>query len=119
MDVDQVQQSLKNTAQEAVEHALKLGVEQAEVGVSYDEGFSVTVRLGELESIERQRDRSLAVTVYAKGRKGSASTTECSSGSVEETVRKAISIANFTSEDDYAGLAEPELMAREQPDLDL
>ena len=46
MDVDQVQQSLKNTAQEAVEHALKLGVEQAEVGVSYDEGFSVTVRLG-------------------------------------------------------------------------
>jgi len=119
MDVDQVQQSLKNTAQEAVEHALKLGVEQAEVGVSYDEGFSVTVRLGELESIERQRDRSLAVTVYAKGRKGSASTTECSSVSVKETVQKAVSIANFTSEDDYAGLAEPELMAREQPDLDL
>ena len=119
MDVDQVQQSLKNTAQEAVEHALKLGVEQAEVGVSYDEGFSVTVRLGELESIERQRDRSLAVTVYAKGRKGSASTTECSSVSVKETVQKAVSIANFTSEDNYAGLAEPELMAREQPDLDL
>ena len=119
MDVNNVQQSLKNTAQEAVEHARKLGVEQAEVGVSYDEGFSVTVRLGELESIERQRDRSLAVTVYTKGRKGSASTTECSSVAVEETVRKAISIANFTSKDDYAGLAEPELMARELPDLDL
>jgi len=119
MDVNKVQQSLKNTAQEAVEHARKLGVEQAEAGVSYDEGFSVTVRLGELESIERQRDRGLAVTVYTKGRKGSASTTECSSVAVEETVRKAISIANFTSEDDYAGLAEPELMARELPDLDL
>jgi len=119
MDVNKVQQSLKNTAQEAVEHARKLGVEQAEVGVSYDEGFSVTVRLGELESIERQRDRGLAVTVYTKGRKGSASTTECSSVAVEETVRKAISIANFTSKDEYAGLAEPELMARELPDLDL
>ena len=119
MDVNKVQQSLKNTAQEAVEHARKLGVEQAEAGVSYDEGFSVTVRLGELESIERQRDRGLAVTVYTKGRKGSASTTECSSVAVEETVRKAISIANFTSEDEYAGLAEPELMARELPDLDL
>ena len=119
MDVNKVQQSLKNTAQEAVEHARKLGVEQAEVGVSNDEGFSVTVRLGELESIERQRDRGLAVTVYTKGRKGSASTTECSSVAVEETVRKAISIANFTSKDDYAGLAEPELMARELPDLDL
>lgn len=119
MDVNKVQQSLKNTAQEAVEHARKLCVEQAEVGVSYDEGFSVTVRLGEMESIERQRDRGLAVTVYTKGRKGSASTTECSSVAVEETVRKAISIANFTSKDDYAGLAEPELMARELPDLDL
>jgi len=119
MDVNKVQQSLKNMAQEAVEHARKLGVEQAEAGVSYDEGFSVTVRLGELESIERQRDRGLAVTVYTKGRKGSASTTECSSVAVEETVRKAISIANFTSKDDYAGLAEPELMARELPDLDL
>ena len=112
MDVDKVQQALKNTAQEAVEYARKLGVEQAEAGISYDEGFSVTVRLGELESIERQRDRSLAVTVYTKGRKGSASTSECSSVAVEETVRKAISIANFTSKDDYAGLAEPELMAR-------
>jgi PmbA protein len=119
MDVDKVQQSLKNTAQEVVECARKLGVEQAEAGISYDEGFSVTVRLGELESIERQRDRSLAVTVYVKGCKGSASTAECSSVAVEEMVRKAISIANFTSEDEYAGLAEPELMARELPDLDL
>jgi len=119
MNADQLQQSLTSTAKEAVELAQKLGADQAEAGISYDEGLSVTVRLGELESVERQRDRGLAVTVYTHGRKGSASTAECSSAAVEETVRKAISIAGFTAEDECAGLAEPELMAREQPDLDL
>ena len=119
MDADQIQQSLMATAQEAVELARRLGVQQAEAGISYDEGLSVTVRLGELESVERQRDRGLAVTVYSQGRKGSASTAECSAAAVEETVRKAISIADFTAEDEYAGLAEPQLMATEPPDLDL
>lgn len=99
--------------------ARRLGVEQAEAGVSYDEGLSVTVRLGELESVERQRDRGLAVTVYSGGRKGSASTTEFSTAAVEETVRKAVSIAGFTAEDKFAGLADADLMAETPPDLDL
>ena len=119
MDIDQVQRSLKLRAQEAVEFARKLGVEQAEAGISYDEGLTTTVRLGELESVERQRDHGFAVTVYAKGRKGTASTSECSKTAVEETVRKAISIASFTSEDVYAGLADPGLMAKKSPDLSL
>ena len=119
MDAKQVRESLETTAQRAVELAGKLGVGQAEAGVSYDEGLSVTVRLGELESVERQRDRGLAVTVYREGRKGSASTTEFSPKAVEETVRKAISIASFTAEDEFSGLADAELMARDTPDLDL
>lgn len=119
MDAERLRQTLKNTAQQAVELACRLGVEQAEAGISYDEGLSVSVRLGELESVERQRDRGLAVTVYAKGRKGSASTSECSPAAVEETVRKAVSIARFTAEDEYAGLAEADLMAHDPPDLDL
>ena len=119
MDIDQVQRSLKLRAQEAVEFARKLGVEQAEAGISYDEGLTTTVRLGALESVERQRDHGFAVTVYAKGRKGTASTSECSKTSVEETVRKAISIASFTSEDMYSGLADAGLMAKKSSDLSL
>jgi len=119
MDSNRVQQSLEITVEEAVSLARRLGVEQAEAGVSYDEGLSVTVRLGELESVERQRDRGLAVTVYSGGRKGSASTTEFSTAAVEETVRKAVSIAGFTAEDKFAGLADADLMAETPPDLDL
>jgi PmbA protein len=106
-------------AAQAVELARRLGADQAEVGVSHEEGLSVTVRMGELESVERQRDRGLAVTVYRGTRKGSASTTDFSSTSVEDTVRKALSIGSFTAADEYAGLADAELMAVAPRDLDL
>ena len=119
METSRISQLLESTASEAVDLACRLGADQAEAGISHDEGFSVTVRLGELESVERQRDRGLAVTVYRGGRKGSASTVDYSSAAVEQTVRKAMSIAEFTAEDEYAGLADAELMARELPDLDL
>jgi PmbA protein len=119
MDQHAVGESLKGVAARAVELARRHGSDQAEVGVSYEEGLSVTVRMGELESVERQRDRGLAITVYRGQRKGSASTTDFSPASIEETVRKAVSIGSFTTADEYAGLAEAELMAKDQRDLEL
>jgi PmbA protein len=119
MDRKAVAESLSAVAARAVELARQLGADQAEAGVSYEEGLSVTVRMGELESVERQRDRGLAVTVYRDGRKGSASTTDFSAASVEDTVRKALSIGSFTAADEYAGLADADLMASDSPDLDL
>lgn len=119
MDEKQTAESLANVASTAVELARRYGADQAEVGVSYDEGLSVTVRMGELESVERQRDRGLAITVYRSSRKGSASTTDFSPSSVDDTVRKALSIGSFTAADEYAGLADAELMAVDPPDLDL
>ena len=119
MDQHAVGESLKAVAAQAVALARRHGSDQAEVGVSYEEGLSVTVRMGELESVERQRDRGLAITVYRDQRKGSASTTDFSTTSIEETVRKAVSIGSFTTADEYAGLADAELMAKEPRDLDL
>ena len=119
METTRISRLLASTATEAIDLARRLGADQAEAGISHDEGFSVTVRMGELESVERQRDRGLSVTVYRGGRKGSASTVDYSAAGVEQTVRKALSIAEFTAEDEFAGLAEAELMAREFPDLDL
>jgi PmbA protein len=95
------------------------GASQSEAGVSVDAGLSVTVRLGEVETLEYQRDRALGVTVYFGTRKGSASTADLSDRAVRETVEKACSIARFTAEDPCAGLADPALLARDVPDLDL
>ncbi len=106
-----------------VAHALSLartrGATAAEAAVGVSNGLSVTVRLGEVETLEYQRDRSLGVTVYAGQRKGSASTANLSPGAVEETVAKALSIASFTAADEYAGLPDADRMAGDLPDLDL
>lgn len=113
------QAELEGLVARALEEARRGGADQAEAGVAVDGGLSVTVRLGEVETIEYQRDRSMGVTVYVDGRKGSASTADLAWEAVAETVRKALSIARFTARDEFAGLADAELMARELPDLDL
>jgi PmbA protein len=103
----------------ALEEARALGASQAEAAVSVDVGLSVSVRLGEVETVEYQRDRGMGVTVYFGTRKGSASTADLSAGALRETVGKACSIARFTSEDPCAGLADPHELATEAPDLEL
>ncbi|MDP9065467.1 MAG: metalloprotease PmbA, partial [Pseudomonadota bacterium] len=112
-------QDLETIIERALEEARTRGASQAEAAVSQDTGLSVGVRLGEVETLEHQRDRSMGITVYFGQRKGSASTADFSLEAVRATVAKACSIARFTAADQCAGLAEAELMARSPPDLDL
>ncbi len=77
------------------------------------------MRLGEVETVEYQRDRGIGVTVYFGKRKGSASTADVSAKAVRDTVEKACTIARYTAEDECAGLADPEELARDIPDLQL
>ena len=113
------QSDLEQIVLRALEESRDGGATQAEAAVSVDTGLSVTVRLGDVETLEYQRDRGMGVTVYVDGRKGSASTADLSAAAVSETVRKALSIARFTAEDSCAGLADADSMARSVPDLDL
>lgn len=119
MDAAQIAAQLTELADRAVSLATARGVDQAEAGASHDEGLSVTVRMGELESVERQQDRGLAVTVYRNGCKGTATTSDFSEAGVSSAVDKAVTIARFTTTDPHAGLADPAMMAADPPDLDL
>jgi len=110
---------LKNTVQALLDEAIKQGASAAEAGLSQENGLSVSVRLGDVETIEHHCDQGLGITVYFGQRKGSASTTDLSPESIKETVSAACSIARYTSEDEYAGLPEKELLQTEFPDLDL
>ncbi len=114
---------LHDTISQALDTARAAGAAQAEVDASRQTGLGVTVRLGEVETLEYQRDRGLSVTVYfqeGKGlRKGSASTGDLAPQAVREAVEKACSIARFTAADDCAGLADAALMPTAVPDLQL
>jgi len=103
----------------ALREAKARGADQAEAAVSMDIGLSVSVRLGEVETVEYQRDRGMGVTVYFGTRKGAASTADLTEDALRETVAKACSIARFTAEDSCAGLPDPDTLATDIPDLDL
>lgn len=111
--------TLRKTAQSALALAREAGADQAEVSAGFERGLSVSVRLGEVETLEHQQDRSLSITVYFGGRRGSAATADISPDALAQTVRKACSIATHTAHDEYAGLPEPEHLADSPPDLDL
>ena len=100
-------------------HAGARGASQAEAAASLSTGLSTTVRMGDVDTLEYQRDRGVGVTVYFGRRKGTASTADLGDAALEATVDKACSIARFTAEDPCAGLADVGLMATDVPDLDL
>jgi PmbA protein len=110
---------LTQLVEQALAEANKAGATQAEAAVNLSQGLSVSVRLGEVETVEHTRDKGLGVTVYFGRRTGSASTTDFGAQAVRDTVRAACTIARFTAEDVCAGLADPERLARRFPDLDL
>ena len=100
-------------------HAKKLGATDAGAEASEGCGLSVSVRKGTLETVERNRDKSLGVTVYIGNRRGNASTSDFSRAAIERTVQAAYDIARFTAEDPAAGLPEAQDIAQHHPDLDL
>ena len=91
--------------------AKALGATDAAAEVSEGAGLSVSVRKGELENVERNRDKSVGITVYAGQRRGNASTSDFSRAALDQTVRAAFDIARFTAEDPAAGLPEPDELA--------
>lgn len=98
-------------AEDALALARQLGASEAGVEVSEGVGLSVSVRKGEIENVERNRDKSLGVTVYVGQRRGNASTSDFSRAALEQTVRAAHDIARFTAEDPAAGLPDVEDLA--------
>ncbi|MDP2096253.1 MAG: metallopeptidase TldD-related protein, partial [Hydrogenophaga sp.] len=103
----------------ALSHAKHLGAVDAAAEVSEGAGLSVSVRKGELENVERNRDKSLGVTVYLGQKRGNASTSDFSPDAIRQTVQAAFDIARFTAEDPVAGLPDAADVADTYPDLDL
>ncbi len=110
---------LKQTIEDLLKEAKRRGATAAEASVGSSAGLEVSVRLGEVETVEHTRDNGLGITVYFGNRKGSASTSDLSTGALRDAVKAACAIAEHTQEDPCAHLADAALMAAEIPDLDL
>lgn len=118
-----LKQSNENTLlpllENAVQFARTQGADAVEIAANNDKGFSVTARLGDVETIEHHNQRSVGVTVYRGKAKGTATTNDIKQDSIQQAINAALNIAKHTAEDDCAGLADAALMAHEYPQLDL
>ena len=111
--------TLKQLSQDALKIAKQAGATSAETEVSFGTGQNVSVRLGETENIEYNRDKGISVTVYFDTQKGHASSSDLSPQALKDTVEAACNIAKYTAKDEFCGLADAQLMATQMPDLDL
>jgi PmbA protein len=99
--------------------AKTMGASAAEADVGVGSGLSANVRKGEIDKLEYERDKGLGITVYINGQKGNSSTSDFSEDAIKKSIEAAIGIAKHASRDEFAGLADAELMATEFPDLNL
>lgn len=110
---------LERAVQLALDEARRLGADAAESGASVDTGLGVTVRLGEVETLEHRNDRGIGITVYFGQCKGAANSSDLDPESIRQTVAKACDIARYTQQDPHGGLPEARHLARDWPELDI
>ena len=110
---------LRNIAQDMLDYAKQRGASAASVDVSEGFGQGVTVRQGAVETIEYNRDKGLAITVYIGQQRGNASTSDFAPRAMRDTVDAALSIARYTAKDDCSGLPDADMLAHDSPDMDL
>ncbi len=110
---------LKNMVADILTEAKRQGATSAEVDVSVNKGFHVTVRKGDVETIEYNQDKMIGIDVFFGKRSGSASISDIRPEAIKAAVKAACNIARFTDEDQYAGLAEKDMLAFDYPTIEL
>lgn len=119
MEVKQQLSDIQNIVADTLKFAKQLGATAAEASMSKVQGIAVSTRLKEIETLEFTNDGGLSIAVFVGNKKGSASTADLSADALKLAVTKAIEIAKYTNEDEYAGVADADLIATHFPDLDL
>ncbi len=118
-DVGKSTAKLTQLMNEALDLAQREGATNAAVAVNNDRGFSVDVRMGQVETVAFSEDKGIGITVYVGQRKGAASSTDTSPDAIKAMVKAACDIAKVSAEDPCFGLADKDLMKHEHADLDL
>jgi PmbA protein len=119
LDVFFTAAKIEQLVADVLQEAKKQGATSAEVDVAVNKGFTVMVRMGDVETIEYNQDKIIEITVYFGNRSGSASLSDIRPEAIRSAVQAACNIARFTDEDELSGLADKDLLAFNYPDLDL
>lgn len=112
-------EQLKNVLEDVLKEAIRQGASSAEVDIGLNKGFSVTSRMGDVESVEYNQDKVIDITVYFGQRTGAASLSDLRTDAIQSAVKAACNIARFGDRDECAGLAPKDRLAFDYPELNL
>src|SRR5262245_9077145 len=110
---------LQTTVQQVIERAKKSGATAADVMIRENNSFSVTVRMGDVETLKEAISRSLMLRIFVGQRTATSHTSDLTPSVVQQLVDETVEMARLTSEDQSAGLPELALPRKSFADLRL
>jgi PmbA protein len=105
--------------EDVLKRAREKGASDAAVAVNHDQGFSVDVRMGAVETVEFSEEKGVSVVVYSGHQKGSATSNDTSPRALDAMVSAAYDIASVSAKDACFGLPDKEDIKFDYPELDL
>jgi PmbA protein len=110
---------LENLATEVLEHARRMGATAGDILIASGESFSAGVRLGEVEKVQQSQEKRIGLRLFVNQSSAITSTADFTRDTLNSLVEETIALAKATAADDFSGLPEQHLLARDIPDLDL
>lgn len=113
------QSALGDLAQALVEAAKRAGADAADAVAVRGVSQGVEVRDGRVEESERSEGDDVGLRVFVGKRQAVVSTNDVSGDGIAKLAERAVAMARVAPDDDFVGLADPALLARDFPNLDL
>ncbi len=113
------QTALADLAEHLVTAARRAGADQADALVVRSVSLSIDVRDGAVEESQRSEGDDLGLRVLVGHKHAVASTNDLKGNGFDVLAERAVAMALAAPEDRFAGLADPALLARKLPALDL
>lgn len=110
---------LESLAADVVARAIQAGASDAEAVAREGDEFSVTVRMGQVETLKESGSRALGLRVFLGKRSASTSTSDLTADGIGQLVDAALALTRVTEEDPFAGLPPSEEFGRTEGDLHL
>ena len=111
--------ALTERAERLVKAARAAGADAADAVAVRSMSLAIEVRDGKVEESERAESDDLGLRVLVGRRQAVVSTNEMAGDGSQALAERAVAMARVAPEDKFAGLADPGLLARDFPDLDL
>lgn len=108
-----------NLLEDLIKKAKALGADAADALVFESASLSHAQRLGQTERMEREESRDLGLRVFKGKRQAMVSSTDMTPETLNALAERAVAMAGQVPEDEYCGLADPELLATQIPEIEM